>query len=167
MQALVEASDVQVVSMHWGTEYSHEPNAEQIELAQLLADLGVDVVVGSHPHAVQPTTMITGASGNKTLVIYSLGNFLSAQDEVPNMLGQMASWTLVYDGETKVVSFETVEIWPTVTQIHPGWSGHMVYPLCDYTDALASEHMLAPSLTRPALVDLANTVFGTEFPVRS
>jgi poly-gamma-glutamate synthesis protein (capsule biosynthesis protein) len=163
--ALTAVSDVQIVSMHWGDENVRVPNAEQLELAQLLADLGVDVVVGGHTHVVQPTTMINGAAGNSTLVIYSLGNFLSAQDEVPNMLGEMAAWTLVYDENTQTVGFEDVEIWPTVTQIHPGWSGHTVYALRDYSDALASEHMLAPALNRSALIELADSVFGTEFPV--
>jgi poly-gamma-glutamate synthesis protein (capsule biosynthesis protein) len=165
MAVLVEVSDVQLVCMHWGIENSHEPTDEEVELAQLLADLGVDVVVGGHPHVVQPTTYVTGSGGNKTLVIYSLGNYLSAQDEVPNMLGEMASWTLTYDFIQQKVGFESVEIWPTVTQIYPGWYGHTVYALRDYTDELASEHMLAPNMNRGALIEMATSVFGTEFPV--
>lgn len=60
--------DVLMVAMHWGEEYTHEPTAEQRRLAQLLADLGVDIIIGSHPHVVQPIEWI-----DDTLCIYSLG----------------------------------------------------------------------------------------------
>ena len=166
IEKLNQLSDVQMVSMHWGTEYSHEPNAEQTELAQFLSDLGVDVIVGAHPHVVEPTTFITGAQGNKTLVIYSLGNFLSAQDEPPRMLGEMARWSISFNPSNKEVTFDNIEILPTVTQIYPGYSGFAVYLLKDYTDELASQHMLASrGLSRSYLIDLAQNVFGDEFPV--
>jgi poly-gamma-glutamate synthesis protein (capsule biosynthesis protein) len=164
--ALAQASDVQIVSMHWGAEYRHTPTDEQVALAQYLSDLGVDVVIGAHPHVVEPTTMITGEQGNRTLVIYSLGNFLSAQDEPPRMLGEMASWTITYNPHSGEVGIENVEILPTVTHIYAGYSGFEIYLLRDYTDALASQHLLAhQGLTRDYLVGLANDVFGGEFPV--
>jgi poly-gamma-glutamate synthesis protein (capsule biosynthesis protein) len=142
-------------------------NDQQIGLAQFLSDLGVDVIVGSHPHVVEPTSFITGAQGNKTLVIYSLGNFLSAQDEPPQMLGEMARWTIDYNSDSRQIDFKAVEIWPTVTQISPGYSGFAVYLLKDYTDELASEHMLySKGLTRQYLTELATSVFGDEFPVK-
>ena len=75
MEKLKKVSDVQIVSMHWGTEYSFEPNEEQKELAQFLSDLGVDVIIGEHPHVIQPMDYVTGKDGNQTLVIYSLGKF--------------------------------------------------------------------------------------------
>ena len=54
----------------------NEPYLFQKKYAKLFADLGVDVVVGEHPHVIQPVTWMDGKDGNKTLVIYSLGNFL-------------------------------------------------------------------------------------------
>jgi poly-gamma-glutamate synthesis protein (capsule biosynthesis protein) len=166
LERLVEVSDVQIVSMHWGVEYSHVPSDEQMVLARHLSDRGVDVVIGTHPHVVQPTTLITGEQGNQTLVIYSLGNFLSAQAETERMLGEMASWTVLYDPVEGGVAFEGIEIRPTVTQILPGWYGYKVYLLRDYTDTLAQAHMLASSgLTRNRLTSLATEVFGSEFPV--
>ena len=71
--------DVLIVAMHWGIEYENMPNKYQEDMASFLASLGVNIVIGTHPHVVQPVTWI----GN-TLVIYSLGNFLSAH-EVVNM----------------------------------------------------------------------------------
>ncbi len=66
--------DLLMVSMHWGTEYRTEPTEEQKRQAEYLSSLGVDIIIGTHPHVIQPITYI-----DDTLVIYSLGNFISAQ----------------------------------------------------------------------------------------
>ncbi len=67
--------DLLIVAMHFGVEYTHVPTKYQIDMAEFLSSLGVDIIIGTHPHAIMPITYI-----NDTLVIYSLGNFLSAQD---------------------------------------------------------------------------------------
>ncbi|WP_096154521.1 MULTISPECIES: CapA family protein [Bacillus] len=72
-------SDVVVVAMHWGVEYILYPNKEQEELANFLAGIGVDIVIGHHPHVLQPMEFIERKDGGKMFVIYSLGNFLSGQ----------------------------------------------------------------------------------------
>ena len=66
--------DVLFVAMHWGVEYTHEPTEYEKDMANFLADNGVDVIIGTHPHVIQPVTWI-----DNTLVIYSLGNLISAQ----------------------------------------------------------------------------------------
>ena len=75
-----ELSDVIVVSLHFGNEYERMPNQTQKELAQFLADQGVQIVIGHHPHVLQPVSWLTGANGNQTFVAWSLGNFISGQD---------------------------------------------------------------------------------------
>lgn len=73
-------TDMQIVILHWGDEYSRTPSTFQTELAQKLCDAGVDIIIGSHPHVVQPVEMIKSSDGNhETLVIYSLGNYISNQ----------------------------------------------------------------------------------------
>lgn len=72
--------DVLIVLMHWGIEFTHTPNAEQKELAQKLNELGVDIVLGSHSHSIEPIEWL--GDTHKTLVYYSLGNFVSADDDV-------------------------------------------------------------------------------------
>ena len=67
--------DLLIVAMHFGVEYTHNPTNYQIDMAEFLSSLGVDIIIGTHPHVIMPITYI-----NDTLVIYSLGNFLSAQD---------------------------------------------------------------------------------------
>lgn len=67
--------DLLIVAMHFGVEYTHVPTNYQIDMAEFLSSLGADIIIGTHPHVIMPITYI-----NDTLVIYSLGNFLSAQD---------------------------------------------------------------------------------------
>ncbi|WP_058305796.1 CapA family protein [Gracilibacillus massiliensis] len=81
------SADVTIVSYHFGQEYQRTPNQEQKDLAQFTADLGVDVIVGHHPHVLQPIEWLEGKDGNQTLVAYSLGNFLSGQYELYRRIG--------------------------------------------------------------------------------
>lgn len=67
--------DLLIVAMHWGVEYTFVPTAYQKDMAKFLSDNGVDIIIGTHPHVIQPVTFI-----NNTLVIYSLGNMISAQE---------------------------------------------------------------------------------------
>lgn len=71
--------DVLLVAMHWGDEYKSTPNAEQIRVSEYLASLGVDIIIGTHPHVIEPIRWI-----GDTLVIYSLGNFISNQSITKN-----------------------------------------------------------------------------------
>jgi len=81
--------DILIVSMHWGVEYTHTPTAEQKKQAKDLADLGVDIIIGHHPHVIQPIEFI-----GDTLVIYSLGNFISGQNTEAQRTGMMAALTV-------------------------------------------------------------------------
>lgn len=71
---LRERVDVLIVAMHWGREYTFKPTSLQQKTANYLASLGVDIIIGTHPHVIQPVEYI-----DNTLVFYSLGNFISAQ----------------------------------------------------------------------------------------
>lgn len=72
-----EGAELVCVGMHWGYEYKLLPNAEQKALADFLVGQGVDLVIGSHPHVIQPMEMRTDSAGRQSLVIYSLGNLIS------------------------------------------------------------------------------------------
>ncbi len=86
IQKVRDQVDLLLVSIHFGEEYTHTPVARQKQIAQELSDMGVDIVIGHHPHVVEPIEFI----GN-TMVIYSLGNFLSAQRGIEKLTGLMAS----------------------------------------------------------------------------
>lgn len=71
-------AEILVVTMHWGIEYVLRENAIQRDLAAFLIDNGADMVIGSHPHVIQPMKMIHDEKRNKDVpVVYSLGNFIS------------------------------------------------------------------------------------------
>jgi poly-gamma-glutamate synthesis protein (capsule biosynthesis protein) len=74
--------DVTVALFHWGNEYQYSPAAAQTRIAEVAAAAGADLVIGTHPHVLQPVTVIPG-SGGPTLVAYSLGNFISNQRQAP------------------------------------------------------------------------------------
>lgn len=76
-----EGVDFITFGMHWGAEYSNEPSKYQIKIAEALNKYGVDLILGSNPHVIQPIKELENENGDKTLVAYSLGNFLSNQRE--------------------------------------------------------------------------------------
>jgi poly-gamma-glutamate synthesis protein (capsule biosynthesis protein) len=71
--------DLIAVVMHWGVEYQLKPNTYQQTMAQTMIDLGADLVLGGHPHVLEPYEFVTTQSGNTGFVCYSLGNFISSQ----------------------------------------------------------------------------------------
>ena len=83
--------DVIIVAMHWGTEYSHGVSQSQTNIANYLSSLGVDLIIGAHPHVVEPVEYI---NNGKTLVIYSLGNFISDQVGIERLTGLVMEVTI-------------------------------------------------------------------------
>jgi poly-gamma-glutamate capsule biosynthesis protein CapA/YwtB (metallophosphatase superfamily) len=82
VEAVREAAaqaDAVVVSLHWGTEYEPQPRADDVALAHQLAEAGALVVLGHHPHVLQPVELYRRADGSTALIAYSLGNFVSNQ----------------------------------------------------------------------------------------
>ena len=98
--------DVLLVAMHWGIEYQNMPNAYQKDAAKFLSDNGVDIIVGTHPHVIEPIDYI-----NNTLVIYSLVNFASAHEVVnmDNRVGLMTSLEIEKDLKTNKITIKNLE----------------------------------------------------------
>ncbi len=82
IEYLRDKVDVLIVAMHWGVEYTHTPTKEEKEIAEYLASLDVDIILGAHPHCIQPIDII-----DDTVVYYSLGNFISNQGNIVNSKG--------------------------------------------------------------------------------
>ena len=74
-----DGAEFTMVYVHWGHEYRTSPNTDQKTIAQGLCDLGVDIIVGGHPHVIQPFETLTSDSGHTTYCIYSTGNAISNQ----------------------------------------------------------------------------------------
>ena len=79
IKAAKKLADVVVVSVHFGTEYERYPNNDQLSLTSYIAESGADLILGHHPHVLQPLEWIETKDKRKVLVAYSLGNFLSGQ----------------------------------------------------------------------------------------
>ena len=109
-KALRLNSDVLIANMHWGQEYKLHPDKSQEKLAQFLINEGVDLIIGSHPHVVQPSKMLTDSTGRNThLIVYSLGNFVSGMKAINTDGGQLISVTLKKtDGKIHIGSCGTI-----------------------------------------------------------
>lgn len=147
VQSAQEMSDFVIVSAHWGDEHTFQPNTKQKEYAQYFADLGVDLVVGHHPHTIQPMEWVTGTSGNETLVAYSLGNFFASSMNDINSLG--GSLHLDFNKEGNKEFIDNVRWEPLVIHHEEKAPGNAtsrhnfsVYELSNYTTELAQQHSL-------------------------
>lgn len=146
IQKAEELADFTIVCPHWGTEYQLQQSAEQEKWAQLFVQNGVDLVLGTHPHVIQPVQWVVDQeSGHEMLVYYSLGNFVNwtsgAKAGVANrMVGGMAQVTLEKRDGTVVISEYDVE--PVVCHLEPGINGVTVYKLSEYTEELADRNQI-------------------------
>lgn len=114
-----EKADVVIVAMHWGIEYMTEPSQEQMDLAQQLADAGADIIIGNHPHIIQP---IQWLNDHKTICFYALGNFISAQ-EGENLVGMMASLKIT---KTQLGDDVTIDISDVKADLHYTYSDYYI-----------------------------------------
>ncbi len=161
-----EKADVVIVNAHWGNEYTHEPTENQRQLAEKMASWGADIIIGTHPHVIQPVEYIDNADGRRTLVAYSLGNFISAQNRGPRMLGGMLNFEIVKNNTTGGIAIENVKFSGTVTHYGYGYSNIRVYPLDDYTQELASKHGVLSKTSEFSLqylYDILNEVVDKQF----
>jgi len=131
--------DYLIVSMHWGTEYATNPNQNQQDLAMMLCSWGADLIIGTHPHVLQPVRMVE-YGGRQAICVYSLGNFISNQHKAMTMLGGMLDLTLEFDGEGNMTRIVNLGVIPTVTHYNTAQRAFAVWPLSRYTRELEQQH---------------------------
>lgn len=151
-----ELADFVVVCPHWGTEYQLTPSREQERWTQIFLENGVDLVIGTHPHVIEPIVWMTPdgnavstlekVDGDGMLVYYSLGNFVnwtaSSGEGIANrMVGGMAEITIGMDenGEAFLLEYG---VEPLVAHLTEGTNGVTTYLLSDYTEELAAENAI-------------------------
>jgi poly-gamma-glutamate synthesis protein (capsule biosynthesis protein) len=142
IQKAKSMSDCIIVAAHWGNDNDSTPSEYEKQWATFLMQQGVDVIIGSNPHVLQPYGRLTDDQGNSTLVFYSLGNFVSSQTQLVNLLGVMAAFTIqktVQNGITTVEITDS-ELRPLVMHYNSDTPVYTVYMLDDYTEDLASTH---------------------------
>ena len=160
IQKANELADYVIVCPHWGTEYVFEATDEQKEWTDFFLQQGVDLVIGTHPHVIEPVEWVEDGE-NKMLVFYSLGNFVSCQDKWYRMLGAMANVKLLKDADGNVTVTE-YGVEPLVTHI-AGKTEYTTYYLKDYTEDLAKKNKIRnvdSSFSVEKLKELSKEVFG-------
>lgn len=146
IQKANELADFVVVCPHWGTEYEHVEDAKQEYWSEIFLENGVDLVIGTHTHYIQPVEMLSDDSGNTMLVYYSLGNFINATAEsgsgtADRMIGEMAQITVARK-ESGEVYIKDYGVEPLVTQLLYGTQEITTYKLSDYTEELAEKNKI-------------------------
>lgn len=160
-KARAAGAEMIIACPHWGIEYNTEPSEEETTYAKLFCDLGVDVILGSHPHVLQPIELMENDEGHKTVCFYSLSDFVAASGMQTNaLIGGVARVTLQRDkkGNCSVVAASLV---PTVicNTIGPNMSA---FPITEWTEELAEESA-QPSLTPDYAYSFVSDLYGNQF----
>lgn len=136
-----ELADFVVLCPHWGTEYVLTESKSQRRWAEFFLECGVDLVIGTHPHVIEPVELFSDDAGNEMLVYYSLGNYVNAtSSKLPDsgirMLGAMATVTLSRNdaGEVYIKEYGAE---PMVTYVSADKEEIAVYPMEMFTDEMA------------------------------
>ena len=169
--AAKEQADMVVVFPHWGEEYNLEPVESQYHMADIFMECGADVIIGGHPHVIEPVEILTAPDGRKVPCFWSVGNFISTQIDNENLIGGVAKVTMHKDADGNC-SVTACSFVPTVT--HKGLGTDMTtYLLRDYTDDMATTNYLASNdtdntdLTVAWANDFCTQVLGSGFDVAS
>lgn len=131
-----KGAEVIIVAMHWGDEYTHVPNSKQKEVAEYLASLDVNLIIGAHPHVIQPIDYI-----DDTLVIYSLGNFISAQHPLglEKIIGLLVGVEIIVDKDGKV-TFDNLNYELLYTYCTSGYKNFKIIPFSKLTDKILKNY---------------------------
>lgn len=122
--------------MHWGNEYSLGVSDKQIEIANYLSSLGVDIIIGSHPHVVEPVEFI-----GKTLVIYSLGNFISDQEGIERLTGLMMSVDIKKSVESGITTISLDNLKADLVYTYSKYGrGFKVYPYSELNNVILPDY---------------------------
>lgn len=152
-------SDYVIVCPHWGTEMNGGIDEMQNYWASHFLEWGVDMVIGTHPHVIEPIELRTDDNGHQMIVFYSLGNFVSNQDDAAALVGGMADITLrkTADGTVSVYDFGVI---PIVTHKSNYFTA---YFLADYSQDMidqSSSAIIDPEFSYEYCENLVNSVFG-------
>ena len=145
-----EQADVVIAAMHWGNEFTYTLNQAQLETADYLNELGVDLIIGNHPHNIQTMEeLINETNAHRTIVFYSLGNFVSAAAmvdrasiEFANMyeVGAILNLDIVKDRDSGEITIQHMVITPIINHFEHGYTNFALIPFSDYSEELASQH---------------------------
>ena len=166
-----QIADAVIVSAHWGAEDTNIVSDDRIELANKMVEWGADVILGCHTHTAQTMEWIERDDGTKGFVYYSMGNFICAQTDNFNVVGELADFDIVIDGTTGELRLEDVGCIPTIVHYESEFSNMKVYPYSKYSPELAERHGLPYAVPQgtytdfgwDVINDIIDEVIPTEF----
>ncbi len=149
-----EIADVVIVSAHWGTEDTNIVRDDVKVLAQKMVNWGADVILGCHTHTAETMEWLTRDDGSKGFVFYSMGNFICAQTDNFNVVGEIPDFDIVVNDVTKEVKLEDVGVIPHIIHYEaPSFNNLKLYPYSKYTPELAAVHGLPTAVPRGTYTD--------------
>ena len=168
IQRAEELADFTIVCPHWGTEYRLTSDASQEKWTKIFAENGADLILGTHPHVIEPIEWVTDEAGeHEMLVYYSLGNFVNwtsgtGEGVANRMVGGMAEVTITKNdhGEVEIADYG---VKPMISHVASGPEGVTTYFLEDYPEELAEENEIVsqdPEFSREYCVNLCDSIWG-------
>ena len=136
-----QGADIVIVCPHWGVEYQYQPNEAQRSWADYFLSLGVDAVIGTHPHVLEPLELLAGADGHTMPVFWSLGNYVSWQARKDTMVGGLAELAFERVADGSGVRVTSATLTPVITHLAMDPS-MAVYPITAYTEELAQANRI-------------------------
>ena len=129
-KAKLENPDLICVNMHWGTEYQTLPNDTQLELTGFLFENGADIILGGHPHVLQPyeirTIELPNGSSKTGFVVYSLGNFMSGQTKQNTKTSIILNLEITKNGATNEITIDKVQYTPIYPYTKPEFKNYKI-----------------------------------------
>ncbi len=163
-----ELADVVIVSAHWGEDDTTVVTEDRIELANKMVDWGADVILGCHTHTAETMEWIERDDGTKGFVYYSMGNFICAQTDNFNVVGEMPDFDIVIDGNTNELRLENVGCIPTIIHYENDFSNMKIYPYSKYSPELADRHGLPYAVPQGTYTDFGwdviNRIIDEQIP---
>ena len=156
-------ADVVIAFPHWGTENSHSVDEQQRKYVKIFSELGVDIVIGTHPHVLQDVEWVENEkTGKKMLVYYSIGNFISHQTNLNQMCGGMAEITV--ERKAGEIQITNAKLAPTIDYYRRAGNKYKfsVFKLSDYTDELATSQS-QDGATVKYFTNLSKQIISEEF----
>ncbi|CAI8803283.1 Bacterial capsule synthesis protein PGA-cap [Brevibacillus sp. IT-7CA2] len=154
-RAREKGADLVAVALHFGNEYQRMPSPEQIKTAEQALTFGADLILGAHPHVVQPyewkTVTLEDGRQHQGLITYSLGNFISAQRWDYKDVGAILKLVL-YKNESGEASIESAEMIPTYVHFYRknNKRNYVIYPVSETLEKL-KQGQKYPTLTKEAI----------------
>ena len=165
--------DFTVVCPHWGVEYNLGISDMQRKWAQIFADAGADLIIGTHPHVIEPIEVVQGANGEEVPVFYSLGNYVNWTSGEGNgisnrMVGAMARIELDVgeNGKPRIAQYGVL---PLVCHVESKFGGVTTYFMEDYDEELALHNEILKrdrDFSYEYCLNLCNQIFEPQFVLK-